>query len=296
MSKSILKQVTKSNTPTHSTLSREERNRETALYHANLIQHRKELQNLILESTEILLDFPSSPTSDPAHPIERDVGDAKKLLGSYQQSDYDSLIQERNIDRKCGYILCPRSNRLEGTDAKYRILGTKSKGSHSLRVVERKELERWCSDECGKRALYIRIQLDDEPAWTRSTNSGSNFTLLEEADGIQQGLYSDHSLIEGFQELDVKLEEKVSDAMRELAIERGDGNAPEGRSKLVEVDIHENEVSQSPSHAPPNPYHHASGGLSRYIEGYESKFTGGRIGREGFKSGEDDTEDMMPTI
>ena len=297
MANSILKQVTGSNEPMLPTFSREERNKETALYHANLIQHRKETQNLILESTEILLEFPSSPTSNPAHPIERDVVDAKRLLRSFQPSDYDSLVQERNIDKKCGYIFCPRSNRLEGTDAKYRILGSKGKNSYSLHVVERQELEHWCSDACGKRALYLRIQLSDEPAWARSTASSSNFTLLEEADRIQQSLDSDHSLIEGFQRLDVKSEEeRVIDDMRELAIERGDGNAPERRARLIEMDIHENEGSAAASPIPPNLRHHASSGLSNYVEGYETKFTSGKMIQDRFKSGQDETEDIMPTI
>lgn len=315
MPKSILKQITGSNTPTHPTLSREERNRETALYHANLIQQRKEIQNLILESTETLLDFPSSPTSDPTHPIERDVFEVKRLLRCYQPSDYDALIQERNIDKKCGFILCPRPNRLQGTDAKYRILNGKSKGSLSLRVVERKELERWCSDECGKRALYIRVQLSDEPAWTRTTSSGNVLMLLGEKDRIHKSLASDRPLIESSEvrleeervidamrklaidRSGVRLEEeRAINAMRELAIERGDGDVSERRFKLVGGDIRENECSGGASPLPPDRGLNAFSGQSKYIEGYESKFAGGKVSQEGVKVSEDETEDMMRTI
>lgn len=291
MVKSILKKVPKPNTPT---ISREDRNRETALYHANLLQQRKDVQCLILESTETLLDLPSPSASDPAQPLELDVVEVKKLLKSFQPSDYDSLIKERNIDKKCGYVLCPRANRLQDTGAKYRIFHAKNNGTHSLKFVERGELERWCSDECGKRALYIRVQLSDEPAWSRASGSGGDFMLLDEGNRNQQHLDVDGELAQNLRNLDVGYgEERVIAALKDLAIERGDGKASERRSRLIEVDIHENEGR---GNTPLNPSHQPSNGLWSSIEGYNPRLKGVKANRSGLESDADEIEDMMPTI
>ncbi|MCJ1267581.1 hypothetical protein MMC22_007466 [Lobaria immixta] len=294
MVKSILKKVPRPNNPTHPSISREDRNRETALYHANLLQQRKDVQNLIFESTETLLDFPSSAASDPAQPLERDVVDVKNLLKSFQPSDYDSLIKERNIDKKCGYILCPRANRLQDTDAKYRIFHAKNNGAHSLNFVEKEELERWCSEECGKRALYIRVQLGDEPAWSRAPGSGGNFTLLDEGNQNRQRLNADDELTQRFHNLHVEYdEERVVAALKDLALERGDGNASEGRSRLIEVDIHENERQGDTQ---PDPSYQVSNGLWSSIEGYNPRLKGGKANRSGLEDDDDENEDMMPAI
>lgn len=291
MVKSILKKVPEPDTPTQ---TREDRNRETALYHANLLQQRKDVQNLIFESTETLLDFPSSSVSDPAQPLEKDVVDVKNLLKSFQPSDYDSLIKERNIDKKCGYVLCPRANRLQDTDAKYRIFHGKNNGTRSLRFVEREELERWCSDECGKRALYIRVQLSDEPAWSRASGSGGDFMLLDEGNQNHGSLDNGGELARTLQNLDVGYgEERVIGALKDLAIERGDGNASGRRSRLIEVDIHENEVR---GNTPPDPSHQVSNGLWSSIEGYNPRLKDGKVNRSGLDDDDDENEDMMPTI
>lgn len=292
MVKSILKQVPKPDTPMLMQ-PREDRNRETALYHANLLQQRKDVQNLIFESTETLLDFPSSSASDPAQPWEKDVVNIKNLLKSFLPSDYDSLIKERNIDNKCGYVLCPRANRLQDTNAKYRIFHGKNNGSHSLRFVEREELERWCSDECGKRALYIRVQLSDEPAWSRVSGSGGDFILLDEGNQNHGSLDDGGELARTLQNLDVgDSEERVIDALKDLAIERGDGIASGRRSKLIEVDIHENEVQ---GNTPPDPSHQVSNGLWSSIEGYNPRLKHGNVNRLGLDD-DDENEDMMPQI
>ncbi|MCJ1468674.1 hypothetical protein MMC07_007303 [Pseudocyphellaria aurata] len=291
MVKSILKTVPRPNTPT---ISHEDRNRETALYHANLLQERKDVQCLILESTETLLDFPPSSASDPAQPSELDVIEVKKLLKPFQPSDYDALVKERNIDKKCGYVLCPRPNRLQDTDAKYRIFHAKKSGTHSLKFIEREDLERWCSDECGKRALYIRVQLSDEPAWSRALGNGEDFMLLDEGNRNQQHLNLDGELAQNLRNLDIgDGEERVVAALKDLALERGDRFASEGRSRLLEVDIHENEGR---GNTPLNPSHQVSNGLWSSIEGYNPRLKGVKANRYGLESDADEKEDMMPTI
>lgn len=164
-----------------------EKAREIALYHAHIIQNQKNIELAILESVELLLDFPT--TNNPAsHPSDRDVTEFKKNLVHFQPSDYDDLIEERNIVHKCGYPLCPLQNKLQPTKAKFRVL---DKGR---RIVETKQLERFCSDECARRGLWIRVQLNEEPAWLRVGEDGQvgqggaeyKITLLEEEKGKQR--------------------------------------------------------------------------------------------------------------
>ncbi len=41
-------------------------------------------------------------------------------------------------------------------------------GSRNRKVVPREKLEMWCSDQCAERALYLRVQLAEEPVlWER---------------------------------------------------------------------------------------------------------------------------------
>lgn len=277
--------------------SREDRNRETALYHANLLQHRKDFEALVLASTETLLDFPRSPNSDPANPSSKDASLVKNLLKPFQPSDYDALIEERNIDRKCGYVLCPRPNRLQDTQAKLRILQSKGRGADALRVVERQSLEKWCSDQCGKRALYIKVQLNEEAAWARADSVG-DVVLLEDTPAAKQSQDVESRLAEGLEKLDIGLgEERVISAMKVLATERGDGDAVGRASMLVDVGIHENTSAaiRGPSSPAASTEHHGSGGLHNVIEGYRSSFSNGKTMQEDDFDGDDD-EDVIPNI
>ena len=278
--------------------SREERNRETALYHANFLQQRRDVEALVLASTETLLDFPSLPDADPANPSSEDASAVKTLLKPFQPSDYDALIDERNIDRKCGYMLCPRSNKLQNTDAKLRILQSAGKGPDALRVVERQTLEKWCSDECGKRALYIRVQLNEEPAWTRAGGFSGNICLLENAPRPKQSQEAGLILVQGLEKLEISLEEdRVVAAQKELAIERGDGDAVSRASRLVEVDIHENSNSSAkePSSPTASIEHRETHGLHGSIEGYNPKLSNSKIVRRSDLGGDDD-EDAIPNV
>ena len=74
--------------------AQDERNKETALYHARLLQQRKDVEALILASTETLLNLPSSPSADPACPSSSDALLVKDALKPFQLSDYDVLIEE----------------------------------------------------------------------------------------------------------------------------------------------------------------------------------------------------------
>ena len=296
MPHSILKNSSTSNPSALQARSREDRSKETALYHAQLLQHRKDVETLILASTEALLELPSSPAADPARPRLQDVTLVKNSLKPFQPSDYDSLIEERNINEQCGYVLCPRPNRREDTKAKYRILRGKGRGSDSLKFVERHTLERWCSDDCGKRALYVKVQLHEEPAWTRVGSSSGDILLLEDERNNQEQLEDDSELIEKLRSLDVGLEEdEVVARMKALAIERGDEKAPSRSFGLAEINVRENRNLNGKASVPePFAGERNSDGDSDSIEGYTPKVS--RKKMRDSKAGNDEDEDMLPTI
>ena len=248
MPKSILKKTTSltpANTPSSPIISREDRIRDTALYHAKLLQQRKDADALNLSSTETLLGFPRFSYIDPRLSLALDAKDARSLLKSFQPSDYDLLIEERNINKKCGYVLCPRPNRQEDTNAKYRILRDKIKGTSSLKFVERQTMEHWCSDDCGKKALFIRVQLSDEPSWTRMEGVGNEVIFLDEED-------DGHELSEGFEKLhfDIQGEDvNIVSALKDLSIVRGYAFSWRIPSGFAKIEIQENMGLNLPSEA-----------------------------------------------
>ena len=287
MPPSILKKTT-APSASHLPTSREDRNLEIALYHANLLQQRKDVEAQILVATEALLDIPSSSNADPARPSHEDARVVSTLLQTFQQADYDLLIQERNVNTKCGYVLCPRRNRHEETNARFRIVHGKGRGADALKFVETTSLEKWCSDDCGNRALHIKVQLSEEPVWTRNFAANGDIVLLQEAkaDGAtSQGV---SGLLESMRGLDIGLNEQKTIAnMKALAIERGDANAPTRSFGLAEVKEKGPFDIQSKSDQLQNLDPHDA------IEGYCPQFGEGTRRQKGL---EDNQEDVMRTI
>ena len=147
-------------------------------------------------------------------------------------------------------------------------------------MVKREELEKWCSEECGRRALFLRVQLEEEPAWLREGEGGPEIRLLEEDEG---------GLVEGMRGLGVgEKEEDVVKRMKALAIERGDGGKV---GKLGNVIVKENVDAGMRMPAPPKGVENDPGA----IEGYKPKHKGLR-GMKGQDSDEDEATDIMDTI
>lgn len=141
----------------------------TALTHAAQIALRKDLETLIFSNLETLLDYPRTqcPATQPAY---EDIASIKQLLAPFQPSDYDSLIEERNINERCAYVLCPLQCPPPERVGGYRILGA-SGATRDFRIVKAREYGRWCSEDCKRRALYIKVQLSEMPAWERRDNA-----------------------------------------------------------------------------------------------------------------------------
>ncbi|MCJ1411015.1 hypothetical protein MMC19_005103 [Ptychographa xylographoides] len=263
---------------------REARNRVVALQHAQVIQQRKDIESSIFAATETLLDYPSSPTVDPEHPSTADAARVKGLLRQFRPSDYDSLVEERNIEGKCGYVLCPRPHRLEETEAKHRIIWAGNRGTGDMKVVKKKELEKWCSEDCGKRALYLRVQLNEVAAWERPGTGIGSIELYGEARTTPKTTTTSDKALEA-----------LTDSLKQLAVERG-GTYNEKIPNAVEVTIREKDVSESNQERSfqEDDYCEASR-IYGSVEGYVPNISGSRARRRHWEDELHDT-DMLDTI
>ena len=152
------------------------RRRATAVRHAVLLEEKKKLKSRILDLVLEAYDLPSQKTSSPAEASSVDIQLFKTCLCLFQPSDFDDLVRERNIDDRCGYALCSNPNKKlpPGGDKVWN-----GKGGRDFRLVERAELEKWCSIECDQRAAFVLAQMSTEPSWLRDSQQ-ENVKLLDE--------------------------------------------------------------------------------------------------------------------
>ena len=258
--KSILKDTTGSDVTIATQKTRDQRNRDIAIHHATLLQQQKDAELDILAAIEELMDYPTSIDADPANPLPADVSRFTSLLVSFQPSDYDSLIEERHCADVCGYALCPRKPMKNNSKSKLRILGGRG-AERDVKFVPSKQLELWCSKDCARRALYVKTQLNEEPAWLRRASAVVQISLLDEKPlhtftatlpERPKGRVSDDATS--------NLEKSMSD----LALERGEQSSSVRSKGLLSDDLLEN-VAISPAVAP------SSGGPSNHkqIEGFD---------------------------
>ena len=196
-----------------------ERARQLALHHAFSLQHRKDIENEIFSAIENLLELPSSATVHAAQPSDTDVAQVLDLLPLFQPFNFDDLVEERTTLNKCGYVLCPNQNQRQNTPAKYRILRTQGQAMDPVRIVETRELEKWCSMDCSLKAQYLRGQLNEEPSWARSLGKSVNIEIWRDKHEPQQHSHSDQ-LTQHLDNLDLNDKSPASRA-RALAVERG---------------------------------------------------------------------------
>ncbi len=285
--KSILKSSFKG-TPAPPNLSRQERDRQVALHHAHLLQYRKDIEARNLDSTEILLDLPSSSSAFPSEPSNADAQTLKDALRTFQPSDFDALVDERNIDHRCGYVFCPRRNRSQDSCGKFRIVT--GRRDIDFKVVNPQELARWCSDECGKMALYLRLQLSGEPAWMREWKDEEPLELYTESEerkahGRRHEQRTPCILATG----PASRDEDMQQRMRDLAIERGDRNNVDRVLGKVTVVVKENNQHEHGAPVPPKTEDNLEGAIEGYVP------TGKHMSKRASDE-EEYPEDIIPTI
>ncbi|KAL5115192.1 hypothetical protein ACEQ8H_006946 [Pleosporales sp. CAS-2024a] len=153
-----------------------QRHLHVALHHAHLLDARKRVEAAVLDAVMALMAYPTAADADPRQPSATDAHYFRHALQPFQPADYDSLIEERNIDGRCGYALCPRPPRTAPSTARKQFVDT----ARGVEIVDRRTLEVWCSDDCARRALYVKVQLSEEPAWMRPPGYGDTIELLVE--------------------------------------------------------------------------------------------------------------------
>lgn len=269
-------------------LSREERNRQVALHHARLLQHRKDIEARNLASTETLLDLPSSPSTSPSQPSTADTEAVKDALRTFQRSDFDALIEERNIDHRCGYILCPRENRSQNSSGKYRIVTGRK--DIDFQVVNPKELARWCSDGCGKMALYLRVQLGEGPAWMREWQADNQVEMFNEKEERKaRGDYHEKSAPWNRKTGPENRGEDMQERMKDLEVERGDKSRVDRITTSIAIRVKEKEQGGQTTPIPPSTVDNHEGAIEGYVP------SGKRDPKRSIGQ-EEDVEDILPTI
>ncbi|KAL6711748.1 hypothetical protein ACN47E_002791 [Coniothyrium glycines] len=232
------------------------RHLQVALHHANILEERKRVEAAVLDAILALMEFPSSPTADATRPAAADALHFRESIVCFQPTDYDALIEERNINGRCGYALCPKPKRRAPSTAKKQFVDTE----HGVQIVDRKVLEVWCSDDCAKRALYVKVQLKEEPAWMRQGGYGDSIELMvDNVDAHQMSLP-----LRLKQETASALREDADvaqawaaqqDALKDLALERGEkpGHPSKANNDIVQAHITERAPSSAPPQAPSLP-------------------------------------------
>jgi hypothetical protein len=260
-----------------------QRHLDVALHHASIIEQRKAVEAQVLDSIMTLMEWPRSPDADPKRPSAVDVRDFTETVAAFQPADYDALIEERNIADKCGYALCPKPKMRARSTAKKQFVDT-DKG---VEIVDRKVLEVWCSDDCAKRALYVKVQLNEEPAWLRTGAHGERIELM--MDNAQELRTALPVRTKPAAPAPVKTEEEddmddawaaLDNAKTELALERGEkpGAVSKANNSLVQDTIKEHASSSAPPQPPTLP-----AGSTMAIEGH--------IPRHNRQKDEDEDED-----
>jgi hypothetical protein len=271
--KSILKTSTVATSTPLSSTPVSQRQRDVAIHHANIIEQQKSVEKEVLNAIIDLLDFPTARDADPTRPSPGDAILFEEAITPFQPSDYDALIEERNIAGKCGYALCPRPKRKARSTARKHFVDT-AKG---VEIVDRKALEVWCSDDCARRALYVKVQLNEDPAWIRQGGLGDKIELMVENKDEHHKALPLRLKTPAKSAPSVKNEEEEDaaamwaardDALADLAIERGEkpGRLSKANKDLITEKIKERTVTTVPE--PPTLPSQAAGATHMAIEGH----------------------------
>lgn len=248
-----------------------QRHLDVALHHANILEQRKAVEAQVLDSIMTLMEYPPSRNADAKRPSAADARVFEETVATFQPADYDALIEERNIADKCGYALCPKPKAKARSTAKKQFVDT-DKG---VEIVDRKVLEVWCSDDCAKRALYVKVQLNEEPAWLRSGSHGEKIELMvDNAQELRTVLPVRTKQPPAPAPAPARREEEDDidaawaahdNAAAELALERGEklGAMSKANNNLVQDTITEREPNSVPPQPPSLP-----AGSTMAIEGH----------------------------
>ena len=153
-----------------------------------------------------------------------------------------------------------------------------------MKIVPKAELDRWCSKECGHRAVFLRAQLNESPVWV-SGGLKEDIVLLDEvraqrdaASNSQKGDSSSSSeqvkeqetqvIVDGIRQLALRdgLSAEDEEALRklqQLTLERG--------KTIRDTNVEEVNVVEKSATKTPRPPAHEGIGKPGTIDGYQPK-------------------------
>ncbi|KAI1180759.1 Rtr1/RPAP2 family-domain-containing protein [Nemania sp. FL0916] len=239
--------------------------RDVAIQHARIIHSRREIEDQIADSMIELSNFPTvrDPSHNASNPAPADATAFKELVRLYQPSDYDDLIEERNANGLCGYALCPNPRSRVSGGSTFKLVNY---GRKDFNIVPSKELEKWCSQKCAKRALYIKVQLNETAAWERAGIASIQIDLFEEDQAVP--VDDATQAAKELENIKIEAQKKTAENARDLALERGDGTkngkTPQRSIKLT--------IREKPAKAPVAPSVDTDNQAHLMTEGYKTTF------------------------
>ncbi|KAI1198000.1 Rtr1/RPAP2 family-domain-containing protein [Nemania serpens] len=240
--------------------------REIAIKHARIIHSRREVEDQIADSMIELSKFPATrePPYDAANPAPADAESFKDRVRLYQPSDYNDLVEERNANGLCGYTLCPNPrSRVSGGGA-FKLVNY---GRKDFNIVPSRELEKWCSQKCARRAMYVKVQLNETAAWERAGIASIRIELYEE-DHAPVDSDTTTQLVQDVEDMKIEAQNKAAQNAKDLALERGDSTT---KRKTPQRSIKLN-IREKPVKAPAAPSISIEDQGHLVTEGYKTTF------------------------
>jgi hypothetical protein len=217
-----------------------------------------------LDTFERLSKFPVTrgASINAASPSPEDVREFIEAVQDFLPREYQDLIEERNCLGNCGYALCPRPRRK--FKGEFKIL--------SSGIAKVADLNMWCSDDCARRALFIKVQLDN-PSYVKK--NGQQVVKIELDDeskhsnrrqALKNGAAKtdESELAKSMERLEIDKRTQTTRDKTALAVERGDARRP---TQQVEVTIHEKSTT-APAKAPD-----LDGDAHLMVEGHKPTFS-----------------------
>lgn len=270
--KGILKKTNPTIDPTLGEPDAAVKARNLAIHHASIIHDRRQISDAISDSVIALSKLPSgsastSPPPSAAAPSDDDAVAFTSQIRLFQPSDYEDLIEERNCLGKCGYVLCPKPRIKVNQTGEFKLVNF---GRKDFAIVPKKEMERWCSQTCARRAMYIKVQLNETAAWERAGIEGIQIDLYQEPGSSKTGKKSNEpagDITRDLRALKLEADRKAASDARDLALERGDAG-DKTKKRRVAVKVREKDVSEAPT----EPSLDQNEDSHLLLEGYKPKF------------------------
>ncbi|KXJ85839.1 Rtr1/RPAP2 family-domain-containing protein [Microdochium bolleyi] len=250
--------------------------RRIAVHHATLIHQRRDLEDIISDSIIELAKLPTyAGTRQPPHtaadPHAADASTFTSHVRLFQPTDYDDLIEERNMLGRCGYVLCPNPKTKVSQAGSWKLVGY---GTKDFSIVPKAEIEKWCGTKCARRAMYVKVQLNESAAWERAGIPSIQIELLEEPQQKAEREAAEDPAVRVARELAaVKLDadQRAKKQAEDLALERGDADEAKAAKRDIEVRIREKRVMME-AQEPKLTIDAGGNDAHMILDGYKPKF------------------------